>query len=189
MGTKVMFASVYHPQSNGAIERANGIIFTAIKKWLFDQKKREMGRWTPEGHLVSQYHWMQSHQVHTIQTSLRSRRYEPRRAQAQKPQITKQYWTFDRGRSNWDGHLTSFGQSTYLPGRNPKVEKQESRWQIYLRRGLGPEEKTKFRNHRKTTVQMGWPIPSPLFQQTRILPSHRSRRKWAATSMECYKQP
>ena len=44
MGTKVMFASVYHPQSNGAIERANGIIFTAIKKCLFNQKKREMGR-------------------------------------------------------------------------------------------------------------------------------------------------
>ena len=37
VGTKLLFVSVYHPQSNGAVERANGIIFTAIKKCLFDQ--------------------------------------------------------------------------------------------------------------------------------------------------------
>ena len=36
VGTKLMFASVYHPQSNGTVERANGIIFTTIKKCLFD---------------------------------------------------------------------------------------------------------------------------------------------------------
>ena len=45
VGTKVMFASVYHPQSNGAVERANGIIFGSIKKCLFDQKK---GKWADE---------------------------------------------------------------------------------------------------------------------------------------------
>ena len=39
------FASVYHPQSNGAVERANGIIFSGIKKCLYDQKK---GRWVDE---------------------------------------------------------------------------------------------------------------------------------------------
>ena len=43
IGTKLMFASVYHPQSNGDVERANGVIFTSIKKCLFDQKKRQMG--------------------------------------------------------------------------------------------------------------------------------------------------
>jgi hypothetical protein len=32
---------VYHPQSNGAVERANGLIFSGIKKCLFDQKKRK----------------------------------------------------------------------------------------------------------------------------------------------------
>ena len=42
VGTKVMFASVYHPQSNGAVERANGLIFGAIKKCLFGLKK---GKW------------------------------------------------------------------------------------------------------------------------------------------------
>ena len=32
-------------QSNGAVERANGIIFGSIKKYLFDQKK---GKWADE---------------------------------------------------------------------------------------------------------------------------------------------
>jgi hypothetical protein len=41
----VKFTSVYHPQSNGAVERANGLIFSGIKKWLFDQKK---GKWVDE---------------------------------------------------------------------------------------------------------------------------------------------
>ena len=36
IGTKLMFASVYHPQSNGAVECANGVIFTSIKKCLLD---------------------------------------------------------------------------------------------------------------------------------------------------------
>jgi hypothetical protein len=36
---KVIFASVYHPQSNGAVERANTLIFEAIKKILEGEKK------------------------------------------------------------------------------------------------------------------------------------------------------
>jgi hypothetical protein len=36
---------VYHPQSNGAVERANRLIFSGIKKGLFDQKK---GKWVDE---------------------------------------------------------------------------------------------------------------------------------------------
>jgi hypothetical protein len=32
------FASVYHPQSNGVVERANGKFFTAVKKMLLDEK-------------------------------------------------------------------------------------------------------------------------------------------------------
>jgi hypothetical protein len=41
--TKVAFTSVYHPQSNGAIERANALIFEAINQILQCEKK---GKWT-----------------------------------------------------------------------------------------------------------------------------------------------
>lgn len=40
-----MFASIYHPQSNGVVERANGKIFSAIKKRLLDDKK---GKWADQ---------------------------------------------------------------------------------------------------------------------------------------------
>jgi hypothetical protein len=36
---------VHHPRSTGAVERANGLIFSGIKKCLYDQKK---GKWTDE---------------------------------------------------------------------------------------------------------------------------------------------
>jgi hypothetical protein len=36
---------VYHPKSNEAVERANGLIFLGVKKCLFDQKK---GKWVDE---------------------------------------------------------------------------------------------------------------------------------------------
>jgi hypothetical protein len=45
IGTKPVFASVYHPQFNGVVERANGKIFSAIKKRLLDDKK---GKWADQ---------------------------------------------------------------------------------------------------------------------------------------------
>jgi IS30 family transposase len=36
LGTHTKFLSVYHPQSNGGVERANGLIFSGIKKCLFN---------------------------------------------------------------------------------------------------------------------------------------------------------
>jgi hypothetical protein len=39
IGTKLAFASVYHPQSNRVVERANGKIFTTVKKMLLDEKR------------------------------------------------------------------------------------------------------------------------------------------------------
>jgi IS30 family transposase len=39
IGTKVAFASVYHPQSNGIVERANTLIFESIQK-IFEGKKK-----------------------------------------------------------------------------------------------------------------------------------------------------
>jgi hypothetical protein len=40
-----VFAFVYHPQSNGVVECANGKIFSAIKKRLLDDKK---GKWADQ---------------------------------------------------------------------------------------------------------------------------------------------
>jgi hypothetical protein len=45
IGTKIHFASVRHPESNGLVERANGIIITRIMKSIFNQPK---GKWTDE---------------------------------------------------------------------------------------------------------------------------------------------
>jgi transposase InsO family protein len=45
IGRKPCFTSVYHPQSNGAVERASGQMFSAIRKCLFEQKK---GKWAGE---------------------------------------------------------------------------------------------------------------------------------------------
>jgi hypothetical protein len=45
MGVEAAFASVYHAQSNGAVEKANTLIFTSIKKILENQSK---GKWAEE---------------------------------------------------------------------------------------------------------------------------------------------
>jgi transposase InsO family protein len=45
IGTKIHFASVRHPESNGSVERANGIIITGIMKSIFNQPK---GKWLDE---------------------------------------------------------------------------------------------------------------------------------------------
>jgi transposase InsO family protein len=45
IGTKIAFASVYHPESNGIVERANRIAFNAISKTLFNLRK---GKWIEE---------------------------------------------------------------------------------------------------------------------------------------------
>jgi IS30 family transposase len=45
IGTKLAFASVYHPESNGAVEQANRAVFSAISKTLFNLRK---GKWVEE---------------------------------------------------------------------------------------------------------------------------------------------
>jgi hypothetical protein len=45
LGTKLCFASVYHPQSNGAVELANGVIFGGIKRNITDLPK---SKWAEE---------------------------------------------------------------------------------------------------------------------------------------------
>jgi transposase InsO family protein len=45
IGTKIHFASVRHPESNGLVERANGIIMIGIIKLIFNQPR---GKWSDE---------------------------------------------------------------------------------------------------------------------------------------------
>jgi hypothetical protein len=45
IGTKIHFASVKHPESNGLVERANSIIMTGIMKLIFNQPR---GKWPDE---------------------------------------------------------------------------------------------------------------------------------------------
>jgi hypothetical protein len=45
IGTKMHFASVRHPESNGLVERANIIIITGIMKSIFNLPK---GKWPDE---------------------------------------------------------------------------------------------------------------------------------------------
>jgi hypothetical protein len=45
MGVEAAFTSVDHPQSNGAVEKENTLIFTSIKKILENQSK---GKWIEE---------------------------------------------------------------------------------------------------------------------------------------------
>jgi hypothetical protein len=45
IGTKIHFASVRHPESNGLVERANGIIMIGIMKLIFNQPR---GKWLDE---------------------------------------------------------------------------------------------------------------------------------------------
>ena len=48
LGIKIHFTSVAHPQSNGAVERANGIIMQGIKRRVFDQLIKRPGAWVQE---------------------------------------------------------------------------------------------------------------------------------------------
>jgi ribonuclease HI len=45
IGTKIHFASIRHPESNGLVERANGIIMIGIMKLIFNQPR---GKWPDE---------------------------------------------------------------------------------------------------------------------------------------------
>ena len=48
IGTKVCYASVAHPQSNGQVERANGMILQGIKTRVFDWLKSYSRHWVHE---------------------------------------------------------------------------------------------------------------------------------------------
>ena len=52
IGTKIAFASVYHPESNRVVERANRVNILSNIDDLIQPLKRQMGRRTTEGCVV-----------------------------------------------------------------------------------------------------------------------------------------
>ena len=48
MGTKLDYASVYHTQTNGQVERANGLIMSGIKPRLVRSLKESNTHWVEE---------------------------------------------------------------------------------------------------------------------------------------------
>ncbi|KAK1663584.1 hypothetical protein QYE76_051743 [Lolium multiflorum] len=63
-GIKLKFASVAHPQTNGQVERINGLIGDGLKKRLTAQ--RELGRGITISTLESAYHAQQVDSIHPI---------------------------------------------------------------------------------------------------------------------------
>ena len=48
LGIKLDYASVYHPQTNGQVERANGLIMSGIKPRLVRSLKESETNWVAE---------------------------------------------------------------------------------------------------------------------------------------------
>jgi transposase InsO family protein len=47
-GMKINYASVSHSQSNGQVERSNGMILQGLKPKIFDRLKLYVGKWVKE---------------------------------------------------------------------------------------------------------------------------------------------
>src|SRR5438128_2611314 len=45
---KICYSSVAHPQSNGQVERANGMVLQGVKSRVFDWLKPYAGKWAKE---------------------------------------------------------------------------------------------------------------------------------------------
>src|SRR5438105_402050 len=48
LGIKICYASVAHPQSNGQVERANGMVLQGVKSRVFNRLKPYAGKWARE---------------------------------------------------------------------------------------------------------------------------------------------
>jgi hypothetical protein len=47
-GIDIRYVSVAHPRANGQVERANGMVLDALKKWLHDAANSKGGKWIKE---------------------------------------------------------------------------------------------------------------------------------------------
>ena len=70
MGIKLDYASVYHPQTNGQVERANGPIVSGIKPRLVRPLKESDTHWVEE---LDSVLWGLRTTPHTIFYGIRSR--------------------------------------------------------------------------------------------------------------------
>ena len=52
LGIKINYASVAHPQSNGQVKKANGLVCDGIKKWLPAPLDQATSNWVEELHAV-----------------------------------------------------------------------------------------------------------------------------------------
>jgi transposase InsO family protein len=59
---RVDWAAVAHPQNNGQVERANGMILQGLKPRIFDQLNKSGRKWLQE----PKDHPKQSHRVHPV---------------------------------------------------------------------------------------------------------------------------
>jgi transposase InsO family protein len=85
MGVKAAFASVYHSQSNGAMEKANALIFISIK-YTRESAERQMGRRIIESYMEPQYFCLQSYKIHPFQVAVWRRTSSTRGNQASQRQ-------------------------------------------------------------------------------------------------------
>jgi hypothetical protein len=84
ISTKVASASVYHPQSNGAVKKTNSLIFQAMKKILEGAKKGKWAEVMPTVVWSHTHNSLRGNKLHTISVNVRGRSNAARRDKAPK---------------------------------------------------------------------------------------------------------
>jgi transposase InsO family protein len=102
IGTKLAFVSVYHPESNGAVERANRAVFSAISKTLFNLRK---GKWVEElrrlsGHTTPQFPEQQASPPSSYSMEKKPC-YQKRSSMKASAQCSRPWWMTRNIQSKW----------------------------------------------------------------------------------------
>jgi len=70
IGTKIHFASVRHPESNGLVERANKIKITGIMKSIFNQPRGKWARRINKSGVEPQHCCIKVNRIYPVQASV-----------------------------------------------------------------------------------------------------------------------
>ena len=70
IGTKIHFTSVRHPESNGLVERANGIIITRNNEVNLQPTQRKVARRINKSGVEPQHCYFKVNRIYPIQTSV-----------------------------------------------------------------------------------------------------------------------